>query len=104
VNLDSKIPFTIHYSHLAKEELADLLRYVSDEFGLKSAKEVKTYFAQIIQQISINPNQFPCFIKSKKIRKCVLSPQTTLYYSVADTRIELISFRSNFKNPKTLNI
>jgi plasmid stabilization system protein ParE len=98
------MPFTIHYSHLAKEELADLLRYVSGKFGLKSAEKVKKHFVQIIEQISLNPYQFPYFNKPKKIRKCVLSSQTTLYYSVTNTHIELISFRNNFKNPKTLNI
>jgi plasmid stabilization system protein ParE len=94
----------ISYSLRARDELEDLLQYITDRFGCKSAEEVKAHFVKTIEQIANNPHQFPTWSRKKKIRRCVISPQTTLYYSVSNTRIELLSFRSNFMNPQTRNL
>jgi plasmid stabilization system protein ParE len=94
----------ISYSLRASDEFEDLLHYITDLFGNKSAEEVKVHFVKTIEQIANNPHQFPSWNRKKKIRRCVISPQTTLYYSVSNTRIDLLSFRSNFMNPRTKNL
>lgn len=41
----------------------------------------------------------------ESVRKCVICKQVTLFYQVnSDDDIELLSFWSNYKNPKDLNI
>jgi plasmid stabilization system protein ParE len=96
--------FTIIISSRASKEYEEIVQYITDNFGKIKAMDVEEKYGRVVNQIAKNPLLFSVFNLKKNIRKCVLSPQTTLYYSVADTHIELISFRNNFKNPKTLNI
>jgi hypothetical protein len=62
------------------------------------------YFEEIIDQIAINPRLFPYSDKKKSLRRCVISPQTTLYYRFKGEYVELVSFRGNNMNPKTLGL
>jgi plasmid stabilization system protein ParE len=94
----------ISYSLRASDEFEDILQYLTDRFGNKSAEEVKAHFVKTIEQIANNPSQFPYFSKRKKIRKCVISSQTTLYYRLDEDVVNLLSFRSNFMNPRTKNL
>ena len=96
--------YRIEYTHRAIKELDDIIQYIIDHFGFVSAENVKSDYNQIIQQISVNPNQFSYFNKRKGIRKCVVSPQTTLYYRFDKNVINLLNFRSNFMNPQTRNL
>jgi plasmid stabilization system protein ParE len=88
----------------AEEEYQKNIDYIAFEFGVKKALDVEEIYFRIIQQISVNPNQFSYFNKRKGIRKCVVSPQTTLYYRFDKNVINLLSFRSNFMNPQTRNL
>ena len=64
--------------------------------------QIDEKITRTINQISINPIQFP---ESKKgVRRCVLSKQTTLYYRIKQHYIEVVTFWVNYKNPKTKNI
>jgi hypothetical protein len=96
--------YRIEYTHRAIMELDDIIQYVIDHFGFVTAEKVKNDYNQIIQQISVNPNQFPYFSKRKGIRKCVLSPQTTLYYRFDKNVANLLSFRNKVMNPQTRNL
>jgi plasmid stabilization system protein ParE len=96
--------YRIEYTHRAINELDDIIQYVIDHFGFKAAEKVKSDFSQIIQQIAINPFQFPYFNKRRGIRKCVMSPQTTLYYRFNKNVVNLLSFRGNFLNPRSRNL
>jgi len=62
------------------------------------------FFEKIIDQISINPFQFPIFSKKKNLRRCVINEQTTLYYRISNNIVELVSFRGNLMNPNTVNL
>lgn len=62
------------------------------------------HFEKVIDQIAINPNLYPRSDKKKNLRQCVISPQTTLYYSFNGVNIELVSFRGNLMNPATLGL
>ena len=62
------------------------------------------HFEETIDQISINPYLYPLSNIKKNLRRCVISPQTTLYYRLGGEFIELASFRGNRMNPKTLGL
>lgn len=61
-------------------------------------------YEEIIDQITINPRLFPYSDKQKNLRRCVISPQTTLYYRFNGECVELASFRGNKMDPKTLKL
>jgi len=94
----------IRYSHRALKEYKSILDYLMHNFGLQKAIKIDSYFDQLIQQIAKNPQMYPIFDHKKRIRKCVISQQTSLYYRITGNYIELISFRGNQMNPNTLNL
>lgn len=98
------MPLHIQYSQRARFEYKDLIKYVVQKFGLDKATRIDNLFERIIFQISVNPKMYPIFDRKRKIRRCVISKQTSLYYRVSGKYLELISFRGNLMNPNKINL
>lgn len=98
------MPFLVRYSPRALAEYESILDYLILNFGLAKAVEIDVYFDKVIGQISITPKMYPLFDRKRKIRRCVLSKQTTLYYRIRGNKIELISFRGNLMNPDDMQL
>lgn len=98
------MPYPVRYSTRAYTEYEGLLEYVSGKYGVAKAAEVDIYFEEIIDQIAINPLLYPYSNRKKNLRRCVVSPQTTIYYRFSGECIELASFRGNKMNPETLGL
>ena len=96
--------YPVRYSTRAYIEYEDILEYISGKFGIAIAAKVDTYFEEVINQISINPFLYPYSHKKKNMRRCVINYQTTLYYRFSGEYVELVSFRGNKMNPKTLGL
>ncbi len=96
--------FPVRYSTRAYREYEAILDYVSEQFGAVVAARVDIYFEEVIDLIAINPRLFPFSDKRKNLRRCVISPQTTLYYRFNGECVELASFRGNRMDPRKLNL
>lgn len=96
--------YQVRYSTRAYAEYEEILDYVVENFGLEVAAKVDLHFEEVINQISINPNLFPYSNKMKKLRRCVISPQTALYYRFSGECVELASFRGNRMDPESLGL
>ncbi|MGF1586823.1 MAG: hypothetical protein ACFCUM_15980 [Bacteroidales bacterium] len=96
--------YPVRYSSRSYNEYVSILNYVSEIFGNSKAAEVDMYFEKVIDLIAVNPKMFPYSEYTKDVRRCVISPQTTLYYRFAGEYIELVSFRGNKLNPKSLGL
>ena len=72
--------YPIRYSNRAYNEYISIIEYISEKFGIVMAEKIDHHFEEVINQISINPLLFPYSNKKKNLRRCVISPQTTLYY------------------------
>ncbi len=96
--------FEGRYSSRAYSEYESILDYVVENFGSTVAARVDMLFEEVIERIAINPFLFPCSDKVKNLRRCVISPQTTLYYRFNGECVELASFRGNMMNPETLGL
>lgn len=96
--------YPIRYSTRAYNEYESILDYNVESFGIEIAAKTDNYFEEVIHQISINPFLYPYSDKKKNLRRCVISPQTTLYYRFSGDYIELVSFRGNKMNPKSLGL
>jgi plasmid stabilization system protein ParE len=92
----------IIWSPLADKDFASILEYLDKNWG----KEVAVYFIDltetILNQISINPRQFPVCFREKRIRKCVLTKHNTLYYRSARSRVEILRIYDTRQDPDTL--
>jgi len=98
------MPYPIRYSSRAYNEYEAILEYVSERFGAAKAYDVDLYFESILNLISENPLIFPVSEIKKNIRRCVVSPQTTLYYRFSGEHIEIITFRGSRMNPKNIGL
>ncbi|MBI9036186.1 MAG: type II toxin-antitoxin system RelE/ParE family toxin [Bacteroidales bacterium] len=98
------MPYQVRYSTRAYNEYENILDYVVEKFGSNTAAKVDMHFEEVIDQISINLLLYPYSDKLKNLRRCVISPQTTLYYRFNGKFIELASFRGNRMNPKDLGL
>lgn len=96
--------YPIRYSARAYNEYEGILDYVIGKFVAAKAVEVHIYFENVIDMIAVNPYLFPYSSKKKNLRRCVISPQTTLYYRFLGDCIEIVSFRGNKMNPETLGL
>jgi len=96
--------YPVRYSSRAYNEYENLLDYVLENFGIAKAAQVDAYIDGIIDLIATNPRLYPYSNKKQNIRRCVISPQTTLYYRFLGECVELASFRGNKMNPDTINL
>lgn len=96
--------YPIRYSNRAYNEYVSIIEYISEKFGIAMAEKIDIHFEEVISNISINPFLFPYSNKKKNLRRCVISPQTTLYYRFDGDVVELVSFRGNLLNPKNINL
>ncbi|MCP4457750.1 MAG: type II toxin-antitoxin system RelE/ParE family toxin [Cytophagales bacterium] len=91
--------FKVRYSLRARHEEMELLELIVSRFGQEKAKEVYNKIEGVLDQISKMPNMYPSSQKNKGLRKCVFSKQTSIYYRIAKEHIEVVSFRTNRKDP-----
>lgn len=98
------MPYSIRYSTRAYIEYEELLDYLFKNFGVATTAKVDKYFEEVIESLSINPLLYPISDKKKKLRRCVISQQTTLYYRFNGEYVELASFRGNRLNPESLSL
>jgi hypothetical protein len=96
--------FQIHFSPRASFEYGNVMDYVIFNFGMQTASEIEEDFDRLLNQISLNPKMYPLFDKRKKIRRCVISKQTSLYYRISGEYLEIVSFRGNLMNPNKINL
>ena len=98
--------FDIEWTFEAEQNLNAIFDYLETVW---TEREVAT-FAQIletnIQNISRFPAMFPFYNEEKRVRRCVLSPQTTIYYRIFPTenKVVIITLFDNRRNPKSLKI
>lgn len=98
------MPYPVRYSTRASTEYEEILEYVIKHFGFDVAAKADAHFEEIIDHNSINPYLYPLSENKKDLRRCVLSPQTILYYRFSGEGIELVSFRGTRMNPETLGL
>jgi plasmid stabilization system protein ParE len=94
----------IKYSVRAIEEQIAILEYIFQKFGSSKANEVFQKISQTLELIAENPQMYPESKRKVGVRKCVFSPQTSIYYRIKNEEIEVITFRPNRLDPTKFKI
>ena len=81
------MPKQIRWSHLAENDFENILDYLDKKWERKVASDFIALTENVLNQISLNPKQFPICFKGRKVRKCVLTKHNTLFYR--DTRLSI---------------
>jgi plasmid stabilization system protein ParE len=80
--------------------MSNFLNIYTGEWGIEITQRVIREIAQTVTRIQKSPEQFPFFRKRKRIRRCVASPQTSIFFNVNGNLIEIMSVFDNRQNPK----
>jgi plasmid stabilization system protein ParE len=96
------MPKPIIWSPSSENDFANILDYLDKNWGNQVAVNFIDLTVDILNQISLNPRQFPICYKRKKIRKCVLTKHNTLFYRETKTNVDLLRIFDTRQNPNTL--
>jgi plasmid stabilization system protein ParE len=97
------MPKKIIWAPLAENDFAAVLEYLNNNWDAKVATNFIDLVENVIDQISINPKQFPVIHKRKKIRKCVLTKHNSLFYRDSKVQVEILRIYDTRQDPQTLN-
>jgi plasmid stabilization system protein ParE len=92
----------IVWSPLSENDFSSILDYLNKNWGQKVVFQFIDLVENFLEQISINPQQFPLILKKKKIRKCVMTKHNTIFYRVGKTQIEILRIYDTRQDPDNL--
>ena len=96
------MPKKIIWAPLAENDFAAILEYLDINWDSKVALNFIELTENVIDQISINPKQYPVIFKKKRIRKCVLTKHNSLFYRDSRSQIEILRIYDTRQDPETL--
>ena len=90
----------LKWSDRALEDNRKPVDYLLNEWGPEIAQRVTDEIDQTVTQIIAYPEHYPIYKRRKNIRRCVASPQTTIYFKVSKDRVEIVTLFDNRQHPK----
>ncbi|MEO6851111.1 MAG: type II toxin-antitoxin system RelE/ParE family toxin [Mucilaginibacter sp.] len=90
----------LKWTDRAIEDYAKLLDYLFEEWSEEIAERVVTEINHTVSRIQNSPEQFPVIIKKNLVRRCVASPQTSIFFKIKKDYIEISSVFDNRQDPK----
>ena len=87
--------FRIFWTDFAKEDYANILTFLQNEFGVDTALKFLDKTEKTVEQIETFPLSFPISDINPRVRKAVLNKNTSLIYRVNSDEIELLFFGDN---------
>jgi len=96
------MPKQIIWSPLSETDFTSILTYLQINWNDKVVQRFIEINDEILEQISINPKQFPLIHKKKKVRKCVLTKHNTIYYRERKEFIDVLRIFDSRQDPKKL--
>jgi len=92
----------IIWAPLSEFDLENILDYLQKEWNQEVIIMFLDKIENLMQQISINPKQFPLINAKRKIRKCVITRHNTLFYREKKDFVEVLRIFDTRQDPKRL--
>lgn len=96
------MPKQVFWSPQSESDLIQILDYLHRNWEVKVAVKFINIIDEIVNQISLNPRQFPVIQKKKKIRKCVITKHNTLYYRASKEFVDILRIYDSRQDPHKL--
>jgi len=98
--------YSIDWTSEAERNLNAIFDYLEDKWTQREISNFAIRLDVTLQQISEYPTAFPYYDKEKNVRRCVLSSQTTIYYTENpfENRVVIITLFDNRQNTENLKI
>ena len=94
--------YKLHWSEEAVSNLENILEYLNQNWSAKEVANFKQSLGLQLDLIIKNPLMFPVSNHIPRLRKAVLSKQTTVFYEVKGKAIYLAYLHVNRKDIKNL--
>ena len=99
-----KSGYDIDWSDEALNNLSQIIHYLETNWTEKELKKFFQRLDKVLLLISKNPQLFSLTNKRKKVRRCIFSKQTSIYYKFEDEKIFLVTLFDNRQDPKKLKL
>lgn len=96
--------FKVRFSERASLELTDILKYIEKEWSLKIAEDFSDLLNKKISYLESNPLLYPSFKSKTSIRRCVVSQQVSMFYTIVNDEVRILSLFDTRQNPKKINL
>ena len=90
--------YKVFWTEEAMHNLEEIIDYLRFKWTEKEVDNFKTKLSRQIDLISTNPKMFPTSSYIPRLRKAVLSKQTSIFYEIKDNYIYLAYLFVNKKN------
>lgn len=94
--------YKIIWTNEAINNLEEILNYLNENWSKREVDNFKRKLSNQIELIGLFPTMFPVSSYNIKLRKAVLSKQTTIFYQINDKTINLVFIFLNSKDVKRL--
>jgi plasmid stabilization system protein ParE len=87
----------------ANKNLSNIIKYLEDNW---TKREIEKFLKKLNKQISIIQSQPDSFPKTNNynVRRSVVAKQITLFYSISQDTLNIVSLFDNRQNPQKLKI
>lgn len=96
------MPKKIIWSSLSEKDFSNIMSYLNKEWDTKVANQFIDIIEEILEQISLNPKQFPLINKKRKVRKCVITKHNSLFYQDGKEFISILRIYDTRQDPEKL--
>ncbi|MFW6043741.1 MAG: type II toxin-antitoxin system RelE/ParE family toxin [Marinilabiliaceae bacterium] len=87
--------FPVYWSPLAEETYLKTLSLILEKWTVKEAEEFEKKVESLIEKLKTQNCLCPPSVKLKNLRRCVITPQTSMVYQIKRDTIELVAFFDN---------
>lgn len=94
----------IKWSLEAVQNLDSIIAYLEENWTHKEISKFITKFEKQLSIISTFPFAYPISKKKKNVHRCVMSKNITVYYTIREETVFLLSIFDSRQDPKKLKI
>ena len=87
--------YNIYWSTLAEETYLKTLEQSLDKWTVNEAEDCEEKVESLLEKLKTQQRLCPPSGKYKKLRLCVIAPQTSLVYQIKGNILELVAFFDN---------
>ncbi len=95
--------YKLYWTDEAINNLGSILDYLQRRWTQREVDKFKIQLSKQLDLICNNPKLFPKSAFNPKIRKAVLSKQTTIFYDISGTTITLVYLFNNYQDIQKIN-
>lgn len=86
----------------AKKEVLNIFEYLEFKWSERIRRNFANKLYKIVATVAHNPELFPTSTVNKKLRKCVITKQVSLFYHFDKNKIVVVSVFDTRQNPNKI--